>query len=252
MPDKTAIHNGLTCSFTEADHSYRIKETGDLLTSVTTLIKKFTPEFNAPAMAKQMVERQNPKYAGMTAEEIQGQWKAKGDLAAREGTMIHELLERWPTSGPWGWHPKTYRTLLMGKQVAALFPKLLTRFRIVAAEQIVFSAKFGLAGQVDLIMADDRTKEGIILDWKTNEKITDETGAFGNLLPPVDHLKNCDVVKYGLQLGLYEKMLEDEGYYPEFKGYRKSIIHVQETFGKVVKVDNYGKEIECLLTSKQN
>ena len=56
-----------------------------------------------------------------------------------------------------------------------------------------------------------------------------------------------DVVKYGLQLGLYEKMLVDEGFYPEFKGYRKSLIHIRESFGKVVKVENYGDEIEMVM-----
>ena len=96
-------------------------------------------------------------------------------------------------------------------------------------------------------MADDAAQQGIIIDWKTNGKITDEEGAFGNMLEPIDHLKNCDVVKYGLQLGLYEKILIDEKYYPEFKGYRKALVHVRESFGKVVKVNNYDEEIECLM-----
>jgi len=113
---------------------------------------------------------------------------------------------------------------MMTKQVDKLFPKLLERFRIVAAEQIIFSPTMGLAGQADLIMADDAAKQGIILDWKSNEKITDDAGAFGNMLPPIEHLTDADVVKYGLQLALYEKMLVDEGFYPEFSGYRKSLI----------------------------
>jgi ATP-dependent exoDNAse (exonuclease V) beta subunit len=105
----------------------------------------------------------------------------------------------------------------------------------------------GIAGQIDLLMADDSAKQGIIIDWKTNSKITDEEGAFGTMLEPIKHLKNCDTVKYGLQLGLYEKMLIDEKYYPEFKGYRKALVHVRESFGKVVKVDDYNEEIERML-----
>ena len=72
---KSATHNGLTCLFDSDDHIYTIKETGQRLTSVTSLIKQYTPPFDAPAMAQQMVDNKNPKYIGMTAEEIQYQWK---------------------------------------------------------------------------------------------------------------------------------------------------------------------------------
>lgn len=247
MPDKTAIHNGLTCLFDDTKHIYTIKETGQRLTSVTSIIRRYTPPFDAPTMAQQMIDKKKPKYIGMTVDEIQYQWQEKAALASMEGTKLHALLERWPEKGCWGWLPKTYRLLKMGKQVDKLFPKLLERFRLVAAEKIVFSPSMGLAGQIDLLMADDAVQQGIIIDWKTNNKITDEEGAFGNMLEPIEHLKNCDVVKYGLQLGLYEKILVDEKYYPEFKGYRKALVHVRESFGKVVKVDNYVEEIECLM-----
>ena len=250
--NKTTIHNGLTCIFTEADHSYRIKETGDLLTSVTTIIKSYTPPFDAPLMAQRMIDKKKPKYAGMTVDEIQYQWQEKAALSSMEGMELHALLERWPDKGCWGWLPKTYRLLRMGKQVDKLFPKLLKRFKLVAAEKLVFSPSMGLAGQIDLLMADDAAQQGIIIDWKTNNKITDEEDAFGNMLEPIEHLKDCDVVKYGLQLGLYEKILIDEKYYPEFKGYRKALVHVKESSGKVVKVDDYDDEIERILKDVNN
>ena len=244
---KTAHHNGLTCDFDDSDHSYRIRETGQVLISVTSLVREYTPLFNAPVMAQQMVDKKKPKYAGMTVDEIQYQWKEKADLSSYEGTLLHSYLELWPTTKGYGFHPKTYRVLLLSKQVDNMFPKLLERFRLVEAEKIIFSPSMGLAGQADLIMADDAAQQGIILDWKSNEKITDETGAFGNMLPPIGHLKDADVVKYGLQLGLYEKMLIDENFYPEFKGYRKSLIHIREMAGKVVKVADYEEEIKCLM-----
>ena len=244
---KTATHNGLTCDFDDSDHSYRIRETGQVLTSVTTLVKKYTPPFDAPVMAQQMVDKKKPKYAGMNSDQIQYQWKEKADLSSYEGTLLHDYLELWPATKGYGFHPKTYRVLLLSKQVDNMFPKLLERFRLVEAEKIIFSARLGLAGQADLIMADDAAQQGIILDWKTNEKITDDAGAFGNMLPPIEHLTDADTVKYGLQLALYEKMLVDEGFYPEFTGYRKSLIHIREMAGKVVKVADYNEEIERLM-----
>jgi len=244
---KSAHHNGLTCDFDDSDHTYRIRSTGQRLTSVTSIIKRYTPPFDAPAMAQKMVDDKKPKYAGMTTDQIQYQWKEKGEMASYEGTLLHNYLEQWSVKKGFGFNPKTYRVLLMTKQVDKMFPKLLERFRIVEAEKIIFSPSMGLAGQADLIMADDAAQQGIILDWKSNEKITDEASAFGNLLPPIEHLTDADTVKYGLQLALYEKMLVDEGFYPEFSGYRKSLIHIREMAGKVVKVENYPKEIEGLI-----
>jgi hypothetical protein len=246
--NKTATHNNLTCIFNEADHSYRIKETGDLLTSVTTIIKRFTPPFDTLKMAQLMIDKRKPAYVGMTLEEIIESWKNKASHAALEGTLLHSYAELWPETKGYGFHPKTPRVLSMCEQVDRLFPKLLKRFRIIEAEKIVFSASLGLAGQIDLVMADDAAQQGIIIDWKTNGKVlTDSESAFGKMLSPIDHLANCDVVRYGLQLALYEKILTDEGYYPEFKGYRKALVHVREAYGKIVKVDNYKDEIECLL-----
>ena len=247
MPDKSANHNNLTCDFDEQDHIYTIRETGQVLTSVTTVVKRYTPSFDAPKMAQQMIDKQKPKYAGMTVDEIQYQWKEKAALSSMEGTLLHEYLEQWPEKKGYGFNPRIYRVLQMSKQVDKLFPKLLERFRMVAAEKIVFSPSMGIAGQIDLLMVDDSAKQGIIIDWKTNSKITDEEGAFGTMLEPIEHLKNCDTVKYGLQLGLYEKILIDAKYYPEFKGYRKALVHVRESFGKVVKVNDYEEELECLM-----
>ena len=244
---KSASHNGLTCLFDSDKHIYTVKETGQSLTSVTSIIRRYTPPFDAPAMAKKMVDEKKPKYAGMTADQIQYQWKEKANLSSYEGTLLHEYLERWPAKKGYGFHPRTYRVLMMTKQVDKLFPKLLERFRIVEAEKIIFSPSMGLAGQADLIMADDAAQQGIILDWKTNEKITDEASAFGNMLAPIEHLTDADTVKYGLQLALYERMLVDEDFYPEFSGYRKSLIHIREMAGQVVKVENYKDEIERLM-----
>lgn len=248
MPIRSSHHNGLTCLFDSDSHTYTIKETGQVLTSVTTLIKQYTPPFEAHAVAQSMIDKKKPAYAGLTVEEIIKQWKDKADLAAHEGDLLHEYLEHWPKAKGYGFHPETPRVLSMCKQVDKLFPKLLKRFRIVEAEKIIFSARLGLAGMSDLIMADDTTAEGIILDWKTNYKaLTDSESSFEKMLPPIEHLDNCDLVRYGLQLALYEKMLEEEGFYPKFKGYRKALVHVREALGKVVKVDDYREEVEMLV-----
>jgi hypothetical protein len=101
---KSSYHNGLTCLFDSDSHIYTIKETGQILISVTTLIKRYTPLFNAPLMAQQMIDKKKPAYAGMTVDEIQYQWKEKAELSSREGTLLHEYLEQWPEKKGYGFN----------------------------------------------------------------------------------------------------------------------------------------------------
>ncbi len=244
---KSATHNGLTCDFNDYNHTYKIRETGQVLTSVTTIIKQYTPLFDAPAMAQRMVDTKKPAYAGMNAIEIQEQWKSKAKVSSEEGTAVHDYLENWIFINGDDCYIRSDRVDILCKQVDKMFPKLLERFSVVETEKIVFSSSLGWAGQVDMLMSDDQAHDLILIDWKTNAKITDETSAFGNLLGPLKHLKNADVVKYGLQLGIYEKILECEDYYPGFNGYRKALIHLREIGGKVVKVKDYRKEIKKMV-----
>jgi ATP-dependent exoDNAse (exonuclease V) beta subunit len=195
-----------------------------------------------------MVDKKKPQYKNMTVDEIQYQWKEKAALSSMEGTELHALLERWPDKGCWGWLPKTYRLLKMGKQVDKLFPKLLERFKLVESEKLVFSKKLGIAGQIDLLMFDSSTDDVIVLDLKTNSKeLSDNDNSFGNMLEPIKHLKDCDITKYSLQLELYCKLLKEENYYPEAKGYRKALLHIRPGISKVIKVIDYPDEVEKLL-----
>lgn len=250
--DKTTQHNGMTCQFSEAGHSYTIQETGQKLVSVTTLLKQFTPAFNAPAMAQRMIDKQKPAYLGMSAKAILNQWKAKTDQTSQEGTLLHAYCEAYPATKGYGFNPQLLRTFEMTKQVDKIFPKLLERFELVESEKMVFSARLGLSGMIDLLMRDPANGQMIIIDWKTNSKdLTDEVAAFGDMLEPIGHLANADTVQYGLQLELYRKILEEEKYYPDCNGYRKAIVHIKPAAAKVVKVKDYPAEVERILGSEE-
>ena len=246
---KSATHNGLTCLFDDKKHIYTIKETGKRLTSVTSIIRNYTPAFDAFAMSEKMVETKNKKYIGMDSEQIRQQWTEKGQLAAEEGTLLHSYLEKWPVTGGYGFNPVTPRVLAMCKQVDRLYVKLLERFDFIESEKLIFSKKLGIAGQVDLLMFDKATNEIIVLDLKSNSKtLTDEETSFQKMLSPIEHLGSCNINSYGLQLELYCEILKEENYYPDAVGFRKALLHVMPSITKVVKVSDYPGEVKKLLT----
>lgn len=251
--DKIAEHNGTVCIFNETDHSYIIKNTGQTLTSITALIKKYTPSFNSHVMAQQMIDKKKSTYAGMSVEEIIEQWEEKAKAARDNGTLMHAYAEKWIEKKGYGFHPKTIRVIALMKQIDQIYPKLLKRFKFIEAEKIIFSARLCLAGTIDLLMLDEKANEIIILDWKQNSKaLTDKQSSFQKMLPPVEHLNLCDTVTYGLQLAFYEKILDEEKYYPEHKGFRKALIHVRPGIGKIVKIDNYSEETGTIIENYHN
>jgi len=85
---KQAVHNNLTCSFTEKNHQYRIEETGQILISATTLIDRFFPVFDSQAIAEK-----TGKKRGVSSEELLKEWAGKGEIASLEGNYIHNYLE---------------------------------------------------------------------------------------------------------------------------------------------------------------
>ena len=191
--DKRALHHNRICNFSEAAHTYTIEETGERLASVTTVIKQFTPPFDAPVMAERMVKNKNEKYLGMTAGEIQKLWSDKARTASFEGTKIHAFAENFAIQGGEGFKNESHKVLKKCRQVRFVFRDVLSKLELVETEKLVFSETLGIAGQIDLMARDPKTNEYFILDYKTNARITGEDQAFGEFLPPIDHLKKCDV-----------------------------------------------------------
>lgn len=92
-------------TFEEEAHLYTVD--GKKLTSVTTLVHKYFPEFNASAVVDKMMGSPGwprSKYYGMTKEEIIGLWDRQGKESRDLGTEMHAQIEdfflRGQTTGP--------------------------------------------------------------------------------------------------------------------------------------------------------
>jgi hypothetical protein len=232
---KEATHpNGLTVVFSEDTHTYTVKETGQVLVSVTTYIDQYFPKFDADRMAEKCVTK--PKYAGMTADEIKTAWEENAQRGRDEGTNVHEYAECF-WSGYKLPKPISNRAYTLFGQVIDTSRKLKNHnWSYVAAEKIIFSPELGLAGTIDLLLFNlSRAKEFLILDWKQNVKIS-TSNKWESAKPPISHLEATDLAKYSLQLNLYRFILRYEGYYPQATDLRMVLVHLMEDDNRPIKV----------------
>lgn len=101
----------------------------------------------------------------------------------------------------------------------------------IFSEKRVYSAKYKIAGTIDVLVFNHQTKEFYILDWKTNKREIKFTSGYfkktwiggikvetteyiikdERLHYPVNHLQKCKGIEYSLQLSLYAHLCEEFG-----------------------------------------
>ena len=82
-------------------------------------------------------------------------------------------------------------------------------------EMMVYSKEWMVAGTIDLVI---ETPQGVILlDWKTTKNLRTEN-SYRKAKAPIDHLDDCNYVKYALQLNFYKELFERQ--------FRKKVIEI--------------------------
>lgn len=119
-------------------------------------------------------------------------------------------------------------------------------------ELILWNNRYKLAGQADMVfiatVGDKRY--AYVDDYKTNKEIKQTSGYWkwvdgkksfvgSYMLPPVDHLMDCNYNHYKLQISTYAWMLEQEGYIIK----NVSFTHLNEQY----RFDYLKKEVEAML-----
>lgn len=218
---KRATHpklEGWEITFDPADHSYR-DSTGQVYTSGTSFVKKFFPVFDAMANAERVARREN-----RLAMEVVAEWNAKRDASAKYGTRVHAYAEDRILGRNSG-IPSSPREITARRCVDAALLMLREHYEILGAEMIVFDPLHRVAGQIDLPARNRKTGALAVLDWKTNEEITDKSYAMA--LPPIQYIPDSKITHYGLQLSLYGFIQVDTGYVEPGTPVETAVIHIQ-------------------------
>jgi hypothetical protein len=148
---------------------------------------------------------------GMTDAEILSKWAANSKDASDRGTDAHFQAEQFMNGLIM--HPSRELDVCMDFCRTHMVPTGARPFR---TEWEIFSALAedggeAISGSVDLVVQYPNGELGIV-DWKRSPKLHCHMWGFGNrprqLAAPLDHLDDCDGVKYTFQLNIYAYLME--------------------------------------------
>ncbi len=248
---RTARHpKGFQIEFDPEPHHYLLD--GKQLTSVTKLIQKWFPQFDAEAVAKKKADREGGSFESLLAE-----WSRKRDEAASFGTKIHLmadkiLQEKDDRAADALVESERERSYLAAVREALV--RIGRGYEVVESEKIVFSPGNMVAGTVDLLLRSLTTGEYVIADWKTNREIKYESFRQEMGLGPCRKLPNCNFNHYSLQASAYGELLTSEGYIEMSTSVRGVLLHLNERPGgqvvcDYVKTKNLAAEFRMILAS---
>lgn len=172
----------------------------------------------------------------MTPQELVEEWESIADA----GTFIHSEIEKFIKESSEPTHNKSVlgtdwlESNLINQSHIQLFP-----------EVIVYSKELELAGTIDLIIFDEKTKEYKLIDWKTNKKIDLQSFNFRmGTHRATNHLMDSNYFHYSLQLSLYRYLLEK---YYGLNVTEASIGHLSDYNLKFYETEYHFDEIEEMI-----
>ena len=199
--------------FNEKNHSYQnIDNTHSPWVSVTSLVGIYKPPFDAPAQALKSSKNPRSKWYGMDPAEIQRVWKSEGERSTTDGHKYHSIREdQLTTTGHLHKDGIIYnisKPIIQGEDKLSPTQKLYNN--TIYPEHLVYSSRDYVCGQADKVEVHDNRVN--ITDYKTVKVLNTEgymnwEGITKRMLPPLEHLDDCHLVHYTLQLSLYLYMI---------------------------------------------
>lgn len=238
--------------FDPKEHRYSEASEGSELISVTRLIKLVITPFDRQGISYYVAKGKAPKEASMKEiKAIQQQTLDEWDQALEEsighGNFLHDNIHKFLVSGRCDKSVMTYihRMSFIWKQAYRFY-----------SERPIWWPEYGVAGTFDIVTQRTKSKDSVfdVYDVKTNksQKIRfDSVGRKGSilkhynrfLLPPLDHLEQCNYVVDALQLSMYALMLQ-ESY--GIKIGRLAIIFIDDEKDKVTLYPVCYMKTDCL------
>lgn len=217
--------------FKEEGHVYESRDEEKIdWTSVTSFISKFKPKFDAKAQAKKSATNKHSKWYGMTEKEILAAWDAETERAINLGNWYHNQRESdildFNTIQRDGVELPIIKPIVKDNGVKIAPEQRLTDG--VYPEHFVYLKSLGLCGQADLV--EIVNGEINITDYKTNKEIkesgfTNWEGITSKMYNPVNHLDDCNLNHYNLQLSIYAYIIKKHN--PKLKIGKLVIQHVK-------------------------
>ena len=217
--------------FKEDGHTYEsIEEDNIEWLSVTSLVGKLKPKFDKEGQAKKSAKNKNSKWYGMTVEQIIQAWDNETERAINLGNFYHNQRESdmldFKTIERNGTEVPIVKPLINENGIKLAPDQKLTDG--VYPEHLVYLKSVGLCGQADVVEVVDGYIN--INDYKTNKEIkekgyTNWEGITSKMFKPINHLDDCNLNHYSLQLSIYAYIIKKHN--PSLKIGKLTIQHVK-------------------------
>jgi len=181
-------------------HTYLVDGSSEGIISVTSLIHRYFPSFDAARVLSRMSSStKQQRYGNLSDLEIQKKWREDGKRSAERGTALHLDIERFYN----GEHVNN--TSLEFMHFLA-FHETVKDYVPYRTEWSIFDGEIDLAGQLDMLY---RKGDGTyaLYDWKCVKEIKREN-AYEKGNGVCSLLDHCNYSHYSLQLHIYKKILE--------------------------------------------
>jgi len=232
-----------TIVFEEESHVYKLEsDPTKKFISGTTFLHQFVHPFD-----KERISQSYSKKHKLNQEDVLKQWDDKARISRENGTRVHATLEALFLGEKVMICKDNEKVAAMQKSGIKLFDQLQRMYKLIEAEKIVADLNNNIAGMVDLIgIKPDGTV--VILDYKTNEKISFEN-QWQTLKLPVNHLQDTNFNQYSLQLNLYQNIMDSQGYFPKNTNYQRFILHIAPDKFEIIECPDMQTEIASLLSA---
>jgi hypothetical protein len=175
---------------------------GNKYLSVSALLSMLSEPFQ-----KDMIAGFVAKKRGVSKETVIAEWDKKRNDAAVHGTRIHNALELYSD-----FKQVKDEDLELKDAITSIIHEY-SRYKECKNEVCLYSKRYRVAGTTDkiCILSGRKDCDVDIADFKTNlsKPIQYFSEYKKNLFAPLDHLQDCNFIKYSLQLSLYAYMFEE-------------------------------------------
>jgi ATP-dependent exoDNAse (exonuclease V) beta subunit len=208
--------------FEQEKHAYFI-EGKETKYSSTKLLKNWTPVFDSVKMANIVAQKQ-----GFLPEDILDKWDFEREFSCFKGTMLHEYIEKFLDRKPTPTDQDKIKTFLIKNNRKNELSRGLEEFSnhveafkqfynwwkndhfLVKTELVIGDSRGGgIGGTIDNLSYNHKEDKYVLFDYKSNKEVGTKNKYKEKLLKPFQHLDNCELVKYSLQLLIYRKILKD-------------------------------------------
>lgn len=197
--------------FIQENHTYH-SENGELI-SVSAFTEKFKEKTNWDEIAKKYAISQTKQGNPMTKAQVLKKWANKRDKAAQIGSLYHGIRESEIMNMD---QPEFYGKKCK-KKVGTYhhghkesFPLTEIENDTVYPELMIYDTDYMICGQSDKVIVTNNQIH--IWDYKTDAEISFK--GFSNqwkkakrMLPPLDHLEECNGNIYSIKMSLYMYLL---------------------------------------------